>query len=117
MGTVHYDVTFWNSVPALIDWALRLLAIPPARARIGEHATLLVHWSFALECVQDFGAAVDKLEQAALVAPTRDLYLRIARLQARLLRVEEAKRSADRALELDPDSKAALALRDDLDRW
>jgi hypothetical protein len=80
-------------------------------------STLLVHWSFALECVKDFSSAVDKLEQAAQAAPTPDLYLRLARFQARLLRVEDAKRSADQALELNPNLKAARALRADLNSW
>jgi hypothetical protein len=80
-------------------------------------STLLVHWSFALECVKDFSSAVDKLEQAAQAAPTPDLYLRLARFQARLMRVEDAKRSADQALELNPNLKAARALRTDLNSW
>ena len=92
--------------------ALSLLDGLQRRGKVDS--TLLVHWSFALECVKDFGTAVDKLEQAVKVAPTPDLYLRIARLQARLMRVEEAKRSADRALELNPNLKAAHALRANL---
>jgi tetratricopeptide (TPR) repeat protein len=77
-------------------------------------STLLVHWSFALECVQDFGGAVEKLKEVVKVAPTPDLHLRIARLLARLERVDEAKRSAGLALELDPKFEAAYALRGDL---
>lgn len=95
--------------------ALSLLDDLQRRGKVDS--TLLVHWSFALECVQDFSTAVDKLEQAVQVAPTPELYLRIARFQARLLRVEEAKRSADRALELNPNIEAAHALRGDLNLW
>jgi hypothetical protein len=95
--------------------ALSLLDGLQQRGKVDS--TLLVHWSFALECVNNFSSAVDKLEQAAQVAPTPDLYLRLARFQARLLRVEDAKRSADQALELNPNLKAARVLRGELNSW
>jgi hypothetical protein len=95
--------------------ALSLLDALDRRGKIDP--TLLVHWSFALECVQDFGTALAKLEQAVHIAPTADTYLRIARFQARLQRVEEAKRSIDAALKLNPSLEAAYALRGDLHIW
>jgi hypothetical protein len=95
--------------------ALSLLDALERRGKIDP--TLLVHWSFALECVQDFGTALDKLEQAVHIAPTGDTYLRIAGFQARLRRVEEAMRSVDLALKLNPNLEAAHVLRGDLHMW
>jgi protein O-mannosyl-transferase len=80
-------------------------------------STLLVHWSFALECVQDYAGAADKLKRAVQTAPSADLYLRIATLQSMLKRFDEAKQNADRAIALNANLEQAYALRGDLNLW
>jgi Flp pilus assembly protein TadD len=75
---------------------------------------LLVHWSFALECVQDFGAAAEKVEKAAQLAPEPDMYKRAAVLLRRGQRITEALNSVDHAIKLAPKDEAAYVLRGDL---
>jgi protein O-mannosyl-transferase len=94
------------------------LAFMNALDRRGKvDSTLLVHWSFALECVQDYAGAADKLKRAVQTAPSADLYLRIATLQSMLKRFDEAKQNADRAIALNANLEQAYALRGDLNLW
>jgi tetratricopeptide (TPR) repeat protein len=92
--------------------ALALLNDLDHRGKIDR--TLLVHWSYALECTEDYDGAAEKVERAARLQPDPDMYIRAATLFRRCRRIEEALQSVERAIELAPRHEAAYVLRGDL---
>ncbi len=79
--------------------------------RLKPDATLLSHWSFAYECVNDHAHALEKLQQSVALLPWPSTYINMARHQLALDRTEDAVQSLDLALKLDPRLELAYTMR------
>jgi tetratricopeptide (TPR) repeat protein len=82
--------------------------------RLQPDAALLVHWSFAYECVNEPQHALEKLEQSVAKFPWPSSYVNMAREQIKLNRIQDAVQSLTRALELDPALESAYIMRAEL---
>jgi protein O-mannosyl-transferase len=63
---------------------------------------LLVDWGLAYDCLHQTGSALDKLRQAAALAPTAHVYTQIAKVYADNRQWEEAANVLETARKLDP---------------
>ena len=89
--------------------ALHLLS--DVSRRIAPDAALLSNWSFAYECVHEPEQALEKLQQSVAQVPWPSTYFNMARQQITLHRTQDAVRSLNRALELDPSLESAYVMR------
>jgi Flp pilus assembly protein TadD len=82
-----------------------------ASKHIVPDASLLSHWSFAYECINEPEHALEKLKESAALQPWPSTYLNMARHEVTLHRMQDALQSLNRALELDPALESAYAMR------
>jgi tetratricopeptide (TPR) repeat protein len=102
-GMVEFDAGRFDAASALLDRALKLSP---------DSVELLIDRALVFGARKDYSSALDRLEHARTVAPTRaDVLVLIGSAQRQLGHGKRAEESIDAALALDPQNVAALLER------